>query len=285
MKRIILFLLLTVIAVSLSFNVACSQDWQEVKGDHFIVFFTGEPKFAQDVLGKAEIYYRRIADNLGYARYKEFWLWDKRCKIYIYPDHQSYLKASGATDWSQGMAEYKNRTILSYAWSEGFLDSLLPHEIAHLIFRDFIGLSGQVPLWLDEGVAQWSEENKRPQMRKLVKQLYQNDGLLLLSDMMKLDIQNLKDKDLLFIRPALTQSGNAGVVFLSTTNLVNTYYIEAVSLVGFLIEKYGSMAFANFCRELRDGKDVEGALKSVYLESLSDLNGLQEKWKQYLMQN
>lgn len=256
-------------------------NWKELKGAHFIVYFTGEESFARDVLNSAEKYYTRIAGELGYARYQGFWLWEKRCKIYIYPDHASFLKETGQSGWAHGMADYKAKTIFSYVWHEGFLDSLLPHEIAHLIFRDFIGFKGEVPLWLDEGVAQWEEEAKRPQMKAMAKEYYEQEGLLTVKDMMRLDIRMLKDKEGVHVRAALTRDGSAGAVFLSTDNLVTTYYLQAVSMVGFLIEKYGGESFTAFCRELRDGENLSDALKSAYT-TISSIEDFEKRWKEYL---
>ncbi|MDD5255615.1 MAG: hypothetical protein PHR11_06160, partial [Candidatus Omnitrophica bacterium] len=105
-------------------------DWQSVGGDHFLVYFTANEKFAKDVLDKAEFYYRNIATDLGYPRYSQFWTWDKRVKIYIYADRESFVKATGQAEWAEGLADYANKQIISYAWSQGFIESLLPHEMA-----------------------------------------------------------------------------------------------------------------------------------------------------------
>lgn len=257
-------------------------DWLESKGEHFIVYFTQDEKFAREVLNEAERYYRNIAGDLGYARYSEFWTWDKRVKIYIYPDRASFLAATGQPSWSEGMAEYKNKRIVSYAWSHGFLESLLPHEIAHLVFRDFVGFSGEVPLWLDEGVAQWAEEAKRKNVKNLMKSYFEKDNLMSVDDIMKLDIRRLKDKKGLFIRPTRTKDNKEGVIFLSTENLVGTFYLQSASLVGYLIDKFGADAFSNFCRELRDGKMVREALKTAYPAHIRNIQELDEGWREYL---
>ena len=266
-------------ALSLFPAVLClAQDWQELKSEHFIVYFTPlettgqseetkmsltgfrqDEKFAKDVLDKAEVYYRDIASDLGYARYSEFWTWDKRVRIYIHPDHGSFLKATGQPDWSQGMADYKNKQIISYAWSKGFLELLLPHEMAHLIFRDFVGFKGEVPLWLDEGVAQWAEKAKRQAIKAMVRQLFKEDTLLSLKDMMSLDVRNITQSD-----------------------RVSAFYVQAVSLVDFLIERYGSSNFVDFCRNLRDGETLEEALSSAYPTHIHNLAELEERWKEYL---
>jgi len=70
--------------------------------------------------------------------------------------------------------------------------------------------------------------------------------------------------------------------FLSADNLVNTYYIQAVSLVGFLIGTYGSENFAGFCRQLRDGKNLDEALKFTYPSQIRSLEELEDKWREYL---
>lgn len=285
-KRILILIFFCGVAQFLFFPVPDlpAVDWQEVKGQHFIVYFTGEEQLAKDILDKAEIYYSRIAADLGYPRYSDFWLWENRVKIYIYTDRDSFLKATGQPDWSEGMADYNSKQIISYRWSKGFLDSLLPHEMAHLIFRDFVGFKGEVPLWLDEGVAQWEEEAKRQEMKSMVKQLLDKDGLLALSDMMNLDLRRLKQTDKVYFRTGLTKDGKKAVVVLSTVNLVNTYYVQSVSLVGFLIERYGGNNFASFCRELREGKTVEGALIAAYPDHFRSLDDLEQKWRQYVIE-
>lgn len=262
---------------------ACAQDWEELKGEHFIIYSTGEKKFAQEALDMSETYYRRIASDLGYPRHSEFWTWDKRVKIYIYPDHASYLEASGQPDWSQGLADYKDKKILSYAWSKGFLESLLPHEIAHLIFRDFVSFEGEIPLWLDEGIAQWEEEGNKAEINAKTKELYDKNALLSIGDIARLDIRTIdKNEKRLYWRGARTKSGRTTILLLSPDVLINTFYIEAASLVGFLIETYGSLTFASFCRELRDGKTLEEAIAFAYPEHLRSMREFEDRWREYI---
>lgn len=282
MKKIKLFcyFFYSLLVILWTINVF-AEDWKEFKSEHFIVYFTGNDNFAKDVLHKAEKYYRNIAVELGYARYSDFWVWDKRVKIYVYPDHETYLKKTKQISWSHGMANYQEKSISSYEKSRDFTLSVLPHEIAHLIFRDFVGFEGEVPLWLDEGVAQWAEEARREQFKTALKQLYEKDALLLLSDMMKLDVRRFT-KNRLYIRPTVTKDGSAGVVFLSLDQLVASYYLEGVGLVGFLIEKYGSNRFADFCRQLRNGKTMNGALKGAYPHHIKNIEDLEKKWREHL---
>jgi hypothetical protein len=275
------------------------SNWEELKGEHFIIYFnpSGEgitlPKddledaqvtmeFVKEVLEQAEVYYKNIALDLGYPRYSEFWTWDRRVKIYIYPDHNSFLRSTEQPAWSEGMADYTKKEILSYYGSRGFKDSILPHEMAHLVFRDFIGFKEELPLWLDEGVAQWEETAKRQEIKNYMKKMYDNDSILTLSDMMSLDIRRIKQKDGVYIRSIISKEGDRGVLFLNGENLVQTYYTQAVSLVGFLIEKFGSVDFSNFCRQLRDGKKFEDALLTSYPLQIRNLDEFEKRWRKYI---
>jgi hypothetical protein len=280
MHRFFLF----IIIFSLFSSSVFAQQWQELKGEHFIIYYVSDEAFARKVRDTAEVYYRQIALDLGYPRYSEFWLWDKRVKIYLYPDHSSFLKATGQPEWSQGMADYGKKEIVGYNLSQVFLDSILPHEMAHLIFRDFVGFKGEIPLWLDEGVAQWAEKNKRDYIKKIIKKAYDEDRLLSLEDLMRLDIRNIRNKEEVYVRSTTSKTGEPRVLFLSGDNLVSLYYLESVSLVGFLIETFGSDSFSHFCRQLRDGKRINEALTSTYPNYIRNLEDLERRWRKYLSQ-
>ena len=78
-----LIILNIALAAGQSHVVTAEENWQELKGEHFLVYFLQDQKFAKDALDKSEMYYRNIASDLGYPRYADFWLWDKRVKVYI----------------------------------------------------------------------------------------------------------------------------------------------------------------------------------------------------------
>ncbi len=160
--------------------------------------------------------------------------------------------------WPTGMSRYKEREIISYKWSQGFLDSLLPHEIAHLILRDFIGSSGNIPVWLEEGVAQREEESKRKEAVEIVKGLIAGGGYIPLRVLMRQDIRQEHDPQ-----------------------AARRFYAQAVTLVSYLIEARGNDKFREFLRQLRDGEDVEEALASVYRETVDNIDKLEEGWLEY----
>ena len=181
------------------------------------------------------------------------------------------------------MGDYRNEQIVSYGWSKGFVESLLPHEMAHLIFRDFVGFKGEVPLWLDEGVAQWAEEAKRSDYKQLAKQYLRQNTLLSLEDMMRVDIRNVKEVDKVHVRAIFKKDGERLLLFIGGESLVTLYYLEAVTLVGFLMDKYGSVSFVDFCRQLRDGKSLQDALGAAYSTySIRTLQDLEDRLIEHL---
>ncbi|MFH1996084.1 MAG: peptidase MA family metallohydrolase [Candidatus Omnitrophota bacterium] len=253
----IIYLVATILPLS---SVSHAEKWKELKGDHFIIYHAGAESSAKEILRNSEKYYKRIATELGYQRYSDFWTWDNRVGIYMYPNKKAFLRATGQPEWSEGMADYTNKKIFGYAGSERFVGSILPHEMAHLVFRDYVGFTGEVPLWLDEGVAQWMESIKRELFKAVAGNLIKSGEFIPFKNMMSMDIRSEREG-----------------------KTVDAYYIEAVSLVGFLINKYGGGRFIEFCRQLRDGKSLNEALPFVYPTSIRDLDDLEKKWKEYIL--
>lgn len=251
LTAIIRLLCLCVVFVSGLPLVAAEQiDWKKVSSPHFIVLHMDDAALAQRVSDQSESYYSTIAADLGYTRYQNFWLWDNRVKIVIYPNAAAFAEACQAPFWAIGRASYERHEIASYRQSgEGFLSNLLPHELAHLILADFIG-KNHTPLWLSEGFSQWEEARIRDRSIALPSHRF-----FPLRELMGLDIR--KDTD---------------------TGRISLFYAQSASLVGFLIKKHGGEAFGNFCRALRDGKDCEAALTAAYPNEYPSLEVLEEKW-------
>lgn len=237
------------------------EDFLEDKGTHFIVYYTKDvPRdFVNTVMEYSERYYDDLTDKLGFRRF-DYWTWDNRAKIYIYPDQETYVKDSGQPAWSGGVAFYDKKTIWTFPRAAGFFDSLLPHEIGHIVFREVIG-GKSVPLWLEEGVAQYLEQAKRFGSEKIVLKAMGNNTLIPLQQLSLINVSNLKQD--------------------SQDKEVELFYAEAVNIVSYLIEKFGSGAFNDFCRNIRDGKSFDDALSFAYFDIRSSAD-LAEFWENYL---
>ncbi len=246
------FLILTaILAFSASLSPAVvTPSWQKVSSTHFVVLHVGDEALAKTVSDRAESYYSTIAADLGYTRYQNFWLWNNRVKILIYPSASAFSEACDAPAWAAGRASPQRHEIASYRQSgEGFLSDLLPHELSHLILSDFIGES-RVPLWLTEGFSEWEQGGRKPPAA---------GGLMSrrfpLKILFSMDIRRDTDRE-----------------------RVSLFYAQSSSVVGFLIKTYGGDSFGSFCRALRDGKDPAAALVAAYPHDAPSLDTLEQKW-------
>ncbi|MFA5088359.1 MAG: peptidase MA family metallohydrolase [Candidatus Omnitrophota bacterium] len=241
------------------------QDWQDIKGKHFVVYFQdGRSAYAQRVLRLAETYYRNIGDQIGYSRYSDFWTWNERVEIFIFPDQEKFVQKTGQPAWSLAYVDREkrlsdSRTIAFYAQGGAHPEGLLAHEISHLVLRDFLGDQTPIPSWFDEGVAQLQETDKPAVADRVMRSLVRKGSYIPLRVFINWDIRREED-----------------------AAKVQVFYAQSVSLVDFLIKNYGSEAFGRLCRSLREGKNFEEALRSVYSRSIETLDDLERKWVSYL---
>lgn len=234
------------------------EKWQEYLSRHFVIYYHQAPlDFIKTVEENAEEYYHDIASDLGFTRY-DSWTWDQRAKIYIYDDADHYVQSSQQANWSHGAAFVQEKIIRTFPSAHGFFDSTLPHELGHIIFREFVGFSADVPGWFDEGVAMYQEKAKRWGTRKIVRQAMGEGRLIPLK---KLSGLRLTDK--------------------TERETVDLFYAEAASIVYYLMTEFGQNRFVSFCRELKEGRPFEAALKSVYVR-FDNLDKLNDTWVQYL---
>jgi len=240
----------------------------EMTSEHFRARFTmeGERSEVSGVLRRAEEYYDRIADNIGYSRYQDFWTWDRRVVITLYPDQYAYARFTGSPQWSKGYASrdtrlFREHSIVSYNGQDNFLDEVLPHEMAHLMLWDYLGQGKSLPVWFEEGVAQLEESGKRDVVQDALRPVVMAGKHIPLDSFNLMNITGEKEE-----------------------LKVSLFYAQSLSVVLFLIQKYGSDAFHRFCRELRDGKPFEDALRRAYVSEIKSLGQLQERWVKYFQQ-
>lgn len=237
---------------------ACAAEWKELKRQHFIIYYKKAPyNFVNTVHQAAEEYYVEITRNLGFTRYKG-WSWDERAKIYIYDNKEDYVESGKQAKWSHGSAYPKDKTIRTFPSAHGFFDSILPHELGHIIFREFVGFKARIPAWFEEGVAMYQEKAQRWGSHDMVRKAIEEGTFKSLKE---LSITRLKHR--------------------TSKDLVTLFYAEAASVVNFMINELGDRRFVRLCRKLKDGGPFSWAIDSVYsrLKNVDDLN---DAWVKYL---
>jgi len=253
MKNKILFIAASIILL-LSRPISAEEKWNSRRSTHFIVYYKDAPDdFVDNVIESAEEYYREITSDLGFMRYGS-WSWEERCQIYIYRDSEEYVQATKQPGWSGGSVLYREKIINTYPMAAGFFDTMLPHELGHIIFREFIGYRVDLPLWLDEGVASYQEKARRWGSNKMVKAAIQNKTFIPIDELTKKVLSSSSDR-----------------------SVVEIFYAEAGSLVYYLITKFGKYRFVDFCRALKEGDGLDKALSSTY-SKFNNAKELEQDW-------
>lgn len=232
-----------------------SSFWQTNKSQHFIIYYQEAPAgYINQLIDIAEKYYDTIVEDLGYRRF-DFWSWDKRAKIFLYAGSKEYLKDTNRTAWSGASVDIKNRTIKTYIGQENFFDSILPHELTHIVFREFVGPKKDYPLWMDEGVACSQEKKSLDERLKTIRNLIRQGVYI-------------EFKDLYVIRDY-------------SLVVPNVFYSEAASLIYFLLQAQGREKFLDFSRRLRENIKWQNALLETY--RFKDVEEFEAKWKEYFL--
>ncbi len=254
LKLLVLFIFMPLIVF------AQNQPWRVFKSTHFLVFYQQAPEdLLNQLTQKAEEYYDEITDDLGFNRFN-FWTWDNRAKIYLFDTQEEYAKSNSNLDWSAGLVTVSNKSIQSYVTAPGFLDNVLAHEMAHIIFREMVGFNNPaVSLWLEEGVAVFQERRSKNQsVNSYLAGKIKTNTFMNLNQLNGFDLIHAKDKQ-----------------------LVELFYLESYSLLNYLIGEFGKDKFVLFCQCLRDYRDLAKAFRSVY--SFDSLQALEDSWKAYIL--
>lgn len=244
--------------VSLPLAHAAKSDWNEFRGRHTLVYYHAAPRdFVESVEESAEDYYGRIVKTLGFPR-RSVWSYDDRVQIYIYDDEEAYVTAGKQARWSHGSASPREKIIRTYPAAHGFFDTTLPHELAHIIFREYVGYRTRIPLWFEEGVAMYAERAKRFGAHDAVRAARRQG-----------DFKSLEQ---------LTMMGYGGI---QGNEAVGLFYMHSASIVKFMIDEHGKSKFTRFCRKLQEGKPFNWALDEVY-PRFKNTERLNDAWVSFL---
>jgi hypothetical protein len=138
--------------------------------------------------------------------------------------------------------------ILSYS------KSALSHEVTHLLVREAVfGPYGDIPTWLNEGIAQYTEET------------------LPEKDLAILDKAS-KENSLISIR-----SFSGG--YPADSHQARLAYAESASFTAYLINTFGWKKIDDLLTIFKDGNTYDKALIKVYLK---DTNALDREWRDWL---
>ncbi len=223
--------------------------WEHAHTEHFVVHFERQT-FAVKVARQAEFFYDFISSDLGSAQDHM----TNRSHIFIFRDGE---------DWKHFISAYKvdiewafslvNGMVMYLQQAENSSDSwaILGHEMTHLVFNRFF--PGRIPLWLNEGTAEWYGEFAYAAfkgIKKSKRQVFRR-------------INEVYPIASLVSMPA----------YPSDPKAVRSFYDTSKFLVGFLQLKFPQEKFAPFLEDMSKDAELESALLKHYgIASINELS-------------
>ncbi|HZY44875.1 MAG TPA: peptidase MA family metallohydrolase [Anaerolineae bacterium] len=179
---------------------------------------------------------------------------DAPTDLYIYADTQDMQAAVlYEPGWTGGLA-YPDHNIVIIGIAPDQIDwgkRTEAHELTHVLVGHLtFSCLGDVPTWLNEGLAVYGEGGPESGAVAQFKDAVKNDTLI--------SVRAL--------------SGG----FSEDPAKADLSYSESYSLVNFLVKQYGQDKMTSLLKALRDGSTVDDGLKSVYS---FDIDGFEDAWR------
>jgi Peptidase MA superfamily len=225
------------------------HNWQTVtSGPINLHWYSGDQAFAEDLLNAAVSGLARLKNNAGLQP-------DQPIHLYIYANTDD-MKAAILYEpsWTGGMA-YPEHNIVIIGISQNDIEwgrRTIAHELTHVLVGHLtFSCLGDMPTWLNEGLAIYSEGALDPSSQSQLNEAIRSDQLLTVRSL----------------------SGG----FSEVPSQAYLSYSESYSIVKFLIETYGQNKMSALLIALRDGATVDDALQTVYG---FNIEGLEAAWRE-----
>lgn len=222
--------------------------WQTLsEGQIRLHWYNQSESFARDLLSAAQKGLERNASQAGLIP-------DAPIDLYIYASTDDMRQAVlYEPSWTGGMA-FPEHNIVILGISATDLDwgrNAIVHELTHVLVGHLtFSCLGDVPTWLNEGLAVFSEGDLDPYSQNQLEKAIQSNTLL--------SVRSL--------------SGS----FSEVADKANLSYSQSYSIVKFLIETYGQEKMTQLLIALRDGATIDDALRQIYG---FDVDGLEDAWR------
>ena len=161
-------------------------------------------------------------------------------------DEEEFFELTGAPKWTNAMF-FRGQIILPLAKGKAIdienLNRSVRHEYTHAILSALS--AGNLPGWLDEGLAQWFEGEESPGLRDALREWLKTHEPVSL---------------------ALLQGGFTKL----KPEMVPAAYAQSLLATRLVAEKYGFPALAAYFMLLRDGVDKDAAFEAAFSISITD---------------
>jgi hypothetical protein len=213
-------------------------------------WYQGDETFARELLKTAVQAQIQLKNSTGAEP-------EKPLHIYIYASAQDLRGAMiFPQEWTGGVAFTRHSTIsigiapAELAWGK----RAMTHEFTHLIIhQQTFNPYGDLPTWLDEGLAMYNEGDLQASFASLLIKAIVEDKLI--------SVRSLSSPFSAFPEQAVLS------------------YAESYTIVAFLIGNYGQSKMLELLTAFRNGSGYDEALTKVYG---FDMDGLDSQWREFL---
>jgi len=212
-----------------------------------LYWYTGGDSFARELMDTCDEGLASLTQDVG--AYPE-----KPIKIYVYESTNDLKGAMVfSQEWTGGVA-FVDFGIIAISISPSQLEwgkRALVHELTHLVVHQAtFSPYGQLPLWLDEGLATYSEGELDPDLRSSLNRA-------------------ISEGTLISVRTLCSP-------FSAYTDKARLSYAESYSLVKYLLDNYGQDKMLDLLTTLKQGSTYDEALTEIYG---FDIDGLDAGWR------
>ncbi|MBW2648444.1 MAG: hypothetical protein JRC53_01290 [Deltaproteobacteria bacterium] len=188
------------------------------------------------------------------------WQLGYRPNALLIKDRDRFEKMTGSSLFVAMAIPQKRLVVIDYSrMIQPFtLRTTLKHELCHLILHHHIK-DGNLPRWLDEGVAQWSSDG-------MAEIIMKSDRFILNRAVLTRRYISLED-----LRHYFPRDKNALLLA----------YEESKSIVEYTIREYGTGRMLWILYDLEDGQDLNAAISNRLYISLHELEA---QWHKHLRQ-
>ncbi len=225
------------------------HDWQTFTGSGVNLHWYGSSQsFGQELHSAAVLAMVALASETGLTS-------DQPVDLYIYSNFDDMRDAIlYEPSWTGGMAFPEYSIVIigispeNIAWGK----TTEAHELTHVLVGHLtFSCIGDVPTWLNEGLAVWGEGGLDPGSQDRLDKAIADNTLF----------------------PLRSLSG----AFSEIADKADLSYSQSYSVVKFLIDTYGKDKMNELLLALRDGETIDNALQTLYGFKIE---GLEDAWRE-----
>jgi hypothetical protein len=225
--------------------------WQTLTEDDITIYwYKGDYNFAEKLMEVAHESLINLEKDTGAYLLRPV-------KLYVYANTQDLQGAMiFPQEWTGGVA-YTKYGIVAIGINESNLEwgkRTIIHELTHLVIQQMtFNPYNSIPVWLNEGLSMYAEGEMEPVFNNYLKRA-------------------VVDNELISVRSLASP-------FSTNTELSYLSYAQSMSIVEYLIERFGQEKMLELLNTFRQGSNYVNALMKVYNIDIDDLNN---QWQDYI---